>query len=154
MSRVSKRDQSMRIVKQHFASFSCRSTKCLRHFAIYSTVIKNLYEQKLFSFLFVLPLVGFGPKEGQNRCLTHFIFQIPHTSRTDRWLKMPRTTLFFGKFLPSKNVFSARLVRVFLTFSTRCRVDTDRSGSISANELQSALSNGTWSPFNPVRTSS
>ncbi|CAF3364351.1 unnamed protein product [Rotaria socialis] len=29
------------------------------------------------------------------------------------------------------------------------RVDTDRSGSISANELQAALSNGTWSPFNP-----
>ncbi|CAF3887784.1 unnamed protein product [Rotaria sp. Silwood2] len=31
------------------------------------------------------------------------------------------------------------------------RVDTDGSGSISSNELQSALSNGTWSPFNPVR---
>ncbi|CAF0896944.1 unnamed protein product [Rotaria sp. Silwood1] len=29
------------------------------------------------------------------------------------------------------------------------RVDTDRSGSISSNELQAALSNGTWSPFNP-----
>ncbi|CAF0984736.1 unnamed protein product [Rotaria sp. Silwood1] len=29
------------------------------------------------------------------------------------------------------------------------KVDTDGSGSISANELQSALSNGTWSPFNP-----
>jgi len=29
------------------------------------------------------------------------------------------------------------------------KVDTDRSGSISSNELQSALSNGTWSPFNP-----
>ncbi|CAF2555105.1 unnamed protein product [Rotaria sp. Silwood2] len=29
------------------------------------------------------------------------------------------------------------------------RVDTDGSGSISSNELQSALSNGTWSPFNP-----
>jgi hypothetical protein len=30
------------------------------------------------------------------------------------------------------------------------RVDADRSGSISSNELQAALSNGTWSPFNPV----
>ncbi|KAK0424184.1 hypothetical protein QR680_008534 [Steinernema hermaphroditum] len=29
------------------------------------------------------------------------------------------------------------------------RVDRDRSGKISAEELQSALSNGTWSPFNP-----
>ncbi|CAF0762399.1 unnamed protein product [Adineta steineri] len=29
------------------------------------------------------------------------------------------------------------------------QVDTDKSGSISSNELQSALSNGTWSPFNP-----
>lgn len=30
-----------------------------------------------------------------------------------------------------------------------CRVDRDRSGYISADELQAALSNGTWSPFNP-----
>jgi Ca2+-binding EF-hand superfamily protein len=29
------------------------------------------------------------------------------------------------------------------------RVDRDRSGNISAQELQSALSNGTWTPFNP-----
>ncbi|TKR93324.1 hypothetical protein L596_007802 [Steinernema carpocapsae] len=29
------------------------------------------------------------------------------------------------------------------------RVDTDRSGQISVNELQRALSNGTWAPFNP-----
>jgi len=29
------------------------------------------------------------------------------------------------------------------------KVDTDKSGAISSNELQSALSNGTWSPFNP-----
>ncbi len=29
------------------------------------------------------------------------------------------------------------------------RVDKDRSGAISADELQSALSNGTWAPFNP-----
>ncbi|XP_050295407.1 programmed cell death protein 6 [Anthonomus grandis grandis] len=29
------------------------------------------------------------------------------------------------------------------------RVDRDRSGLISADELQIALSNGTWSPFNP-----
>lgn len=28
------------------------------------------------------------------------------------------------------------------------RVDKDRSGFISADELQSALSNGTWTPFN------
>ncbi|XP_064466609.1 programmed cell death protein 6-like [Ornithodoros turicata] len=28
-------------------------------------------------------------------------------------------------------------------------VDRDRSGAISATELQSALSNGTWKPFNP-----
>ncbi|CAG9828016.1 unnamed protein product [Diabrotica balteata] len=29
------------------------------------------------------------------------------------------------------------------------RVDRDRSGFINADELGSALSNGTWSPFNP-----
>lgn len=29
------------------------------------------------------------------------------------------------------------------------RVDKDRSGYISADELQQALSNGTWTPFNP-----
>jgi len=28
-------------------------------------------------------------------------------------------------------------------------VDKDRSGAISAEELQQALSNGTWTPFNP-----
>ncbi|XP_075682943.1 programmed cell death protein 6 isoform X1 [Rhinoderma darwinii] len=30
------------------------------------------------------------------------------------------------------------------------RVDTDNSGIISDSELQQALSNGTWTPFNPV----
>ncbi|XP_076972895.1 programmed cell death protein 6 isoform X2 [Tamandua tetradactyla] len=30
------------------------------------------------------------------------------------------------------------------------RVDKDRSGVISDGELQQALSNGTWTPFNPV----
>lgn len=29
------------------------------------------------------------------------------------------------------------------------RVDRDNSGQISSTELQSALSNGTWKPFNP-----
>lgn len=29
------------------------------------------------------------------------------------------------------------------------RVDKDRSGAINSVELQSALSNGTWTPFNP-----
>lgn len=29
------------------------------------------------------------------------------------------------------------------------RVDKDGSGSITADELQQALSNGTWTPFNP-----
>lgn len=29
------------------------------------------------------------------------------------------------------------------------RVDKDHSGAISADELQQALSNGTWTPFNP-----
>lgn len=28
-------------------------------------------------------------------------------------------------------------------------VDTDRSGQITANELQQALTNGNWSHFNP-----
>jgi Ca2+-binding EF-hand superfamily protein len=34
-------------------------------------------------------------------------------------------------------------------YSVFQRVDKDRSGSINATELQSALSNGTWTPFNP-----
>jgi len=34
-------------------------------------------------------------------------------------------------------------------FSVFKRVDTDNSGSINATELQQALSNGTWTPFNP-----
>ncbi|CAG0920241.1 unnamed protein product [Notodromas monacha] len=29
------------------------------------------------------------------------------------------------------------------------KVDRDRSGAISADELRAALSNGTWNPFNP-----
>ena len=29
------------------------------------------------------------------------------------------------------------------------KVDKDKSGAISSDELQSALSNGTWTPFNP-----
>lgn len=29
------------------------------------------------------------------------------------------------------------------------KVDKDKSGQITANELQGALSNGTWKPFNP-----
>lgn len=29
------------------------------------------------------------------------------------------------------------------------RVDRDRSGAITSDELQQALSNGTWTPFNP-----
>lgn len=36
---------------------------------------------------------------------------------------------------PLKNIFAS--------------VDSDRSGKISVDELQRALSNGTWNPFNP-----
>jgi len=35
------------------------------------------------------------------------------------------------------------------TITLFVRVDRDKSGSITANELQQALSNGTWTPFNP-----
>lgn len=38
---------------------------------------------------------------------------------------------------------------MFLKLFSPYRLDKDRSGSITANELQMALSNGTWSPFNP-----
>ncbi|KAE8597452.1 hypothetical protein XENTR_v10016475 [Xenopus tropicalis] len=34
------------------------------------------------------------------------------------------------------------------------RVDRDRSGVISDTELQQALSNGTWTPFNPATVNS
>jgi hypothetical protein len=56
--------------------------------------------------------------------------------------------LFYNKFSKSKLIFLYGKKIFRLDFF---RVDADRSGSISSNELQSALSNGTWSPFNPVR---
>lgn len=37
----------------------------------------------------------------------------------------------------------------YYNYSVSSRVDKDRSGYISADELQQALSNGTWNPFNP-----
>ena len=40
------------------------------------------------------------------------------------------------------------LIINFKSLSFVIRVDSDRSGQISANELQKALSNGTWNPFN------
>lgn len=39
------------------------------------------------------------------------------------------------------------LIYCFILSNTR--VDKDQSGAISADELQQALSNGTWTPFNP-----
>ena len=45
-----------------------------------------------------------------------------------------------------RNFMIHRFNRNFLLL---IRVDKDRSGYISADELQVALSNGTWSPFNP-----
>lgn len=41
------------------------------------------------------------------------------------------------------------LIFVFNTENFIRRVDQDRSGYITADELQKALSNGTWTPFNP-----
>ncbi|PRD24701.1 UNVERIFIED_CONTAM: Pdcd6 [Trichonephila clavipes] len=46
-------------------------------------------------------------------------------------------------------LISLSFIKNGLNFSCICRVDRDRSGSITANELQAALSNGTWQPFNP-----
>lgn len=40
-----------------------------------------------------------------------------------------------------------RMLKLMILCSS-VRVDRDRSGFISADELQSALSNGTWTPFN------
>lgn len=37
----------------------------------------------------------------------------------------------------------------FFCYFDLYRVDKDHSGYISADELQQALSNGTWTPFNP-----
>jgi len=34
-------------------------------------------------------------------------------------------------------------------WNTFQKIDKDRNGSINSNELQQALSNGTWTPFNP-----
>lgn len=41
---------------------------------------------------------------------------------------------------------SSEILSLYILF---IRVDRDSSGSINAAELQAALSNGTWSPFNP-----
>ncbi|XP_048450639.1 programmed cell death protein 6, partial [Rhincodon typus] len=47
-----------------------------------------------------------------------------------------------------KPVFKSRLLqKCVLTLLNR--VDRDRSGVITESELQQALSNGTWTPFNP-----
>lgn len=52
----------------------------------------------------------------------------------------------FQKWVPDTIKSRAISQFIFLFFF---RVDRDRSGYISAEELQVALSNGTWSPFNP-----
>ena len=57
--------------------------------------------------------------------------------------------LFYNKYFESSfffndHIFQNERIYCFL------RVDADGSGSITSNELQAALSNGTWSPFNPV----
>lgn len=44
---------------------------------------------------------------------------------------------------------TAKCIKYIHTISCNYRVDKDRSGHISADELQVALSNGTWSAFNP-----
>lgn len=45
----------------------------------------------------------------------------------------------------SYNIYLCVVINLCFPF----RVDKDRSGYISADELQQALSNGTWNPFNP-----
>lgn len=51
-------------------------------------------------------------------------------------------------YLLSRTVSSFnKIVRIIFELNDY-RVDKDRSGAISAQELQSALSNGTWAPFN------
>uniref|UniRef100_A0A6M2DKA6 Programmed cell death protein 6 n=1 Tax=Xenopsylla cheopis TaxID=163159 RepID=A0A6M2DKA6_XENCH len=45
--------------------------------------------------------------------------------------------------------FSSQLPSREFLWDVFQRVDRDRSGYISADELQVALSNGTWNPFNP-----
>jgi len=56
---------------------------------------------------------------------------------------------FFNKSFESKAYHWKN--QIFRIYNRNSRVDTDGSGAISSNELQAALSNGTWSPFNPVR---
>ena len=49
----------------------------------------------------------------------------------------------FQKYFLKLNFVFSELIFVFW------RVDRDHSGSINSTELQQALSNGTWTPFNP-----
>lgn len=45
----------------------------------------------------------------------------------------------------NKNLLTILAIKTFVFKS----VDRDRSGYINVDELQQALSNGTWKPFNP-----
>ncbi|CAK5085197.1 unnamed protein product [Meloidogyne enterolobii] len=53
---------------------------------------------------------------------------------------------WFNKTGSSRLMYSPQQPNLLQIFQT---VDTDRSGRISSDELQRALSNGTWRPFNP-----
>lgn len=49
--------------------------------------------------------------------------------------------------IPTQVLHITNIIDILFKFFNR--VDKDRSGYISADELQQALSNGTWTPFNP-----
>lgn len=60
-----------------------------------------------------------------------------------------RAESFCGTFFKGMIHNFSRDFKQLLKFTFFRRVDRDRSGEISADELQQALSNGTWTPFNP-----
>lgn len=69
-------------------------------------------------------------------------FSSPMPSREFLWDVFQRYVNKIAYFIPYLIYCT---ILIFLLFD---RVDRDRSGYINADELQQALSNGTWNPFN------
>merc|ERR1712071_75909 len=64
------------------------------------------------------------------------------------WCRFCQLQKYLDHVLPRPGVVGAPVTHEFLSKVFQ-KVDKDKSGSISSQELQSALSNGTWAPFNP-----
>lgn len=114
------------------------------HSYTFNVIFRNTYSYCNFSSLTELTKTTV-------EALIHILFYLrkytfsllllfPHTHRIDKDRNGAIDTYVFH--FTFKNAHSHCL------FSS-LRVDKDRSGAIDSRELQSALSNGNWTPFNP-----